>query len=169
MVATVQIISLHGINGVTEFQIDGGSMRFRVDDVDTVDATSPIPIPAAGTNYSWIKQCRFKATVTPANTINNLKFYSDGANGLGTGVDVLAKTYVSGNYILPSTQGTTQLSGTTTIFTYTSGSPLSVAGSITNPSTGLFGDIVAMQMSVTTTATQGTTPSETITFQFDES
>ena len=72
-------------------------------------------------------------------------------------------------YIDPVNNAQTQLSGTTDAFTYTSGAPLSVAGSINNPSTGAFGDGVYLQMSVASTASQGTTPSETLTFSYDES
>lgn len=167
MAATVQIISLHGATGSTETQVDGGSMRFKVADNDTADANNPIPIPPSGTNYSYIKQIRFKTTVAPDNLINNLQVYSDGSSGMGTGVSVTTKTYGSGSYINPATQGTTQLSGTSDLFGYTSGSSLAVTGSTST--TGLFGDIIAMQMGVASTATQGTTPSETVTFQFDES
>lgn len=169
MAATIQIISLHGATGTTETQIDGGTMRFKVADNDTADANNPIPIISGNTSRSWIKQVRYKCTVTPSNTVNNLKVYTDGSSGLGTGVSVMAKTVAAASYVDPSSQGTTALTGTTDLFTYTSGSPLAVTGSISNPSTGLFGDIVQMQMEVADTATQGTTGSETVTFQFDES
>lgn len=165
MAATIQIISHHGAAGATETQVDGGTMRYKVADNDTADANDPIPVPPSGTNYSYIKQNRFKCTVAPSNTVNNLKFYTDGANGLGTGVSIGAKTDAS--YTNPATQGTTQLSGTTDIFTYTSGSPLSVTGSTSG--TGSFGDYVVSQMGVASTASPGTTPSETLTFQYDES
>lgn len=168
MAATVQIISLHGATGATETQIDGGTCRFKAADNDTADANNPLVI-SGSTIYSYIKQIQFKATVTPANTINNLKFYTDGSNGLGTGVGIGAKTYAAGSYVNPATQGQAQVAGLTDIFTYTSGSPLSVTGSISNPNTGLFGDIINLQMNVANTASQGTTGSETGTFSFDES
>lgn len=167
MAATVQIISLHGATGTTETQVDGGTMRFKVADNDTADANNPIPIITGQTSRSWIKQIRFKCTVAPSNNINNLKVYTDGSSGMGTGIAINAKTYASGSYVDPSSQGTTALTGTTDLFTYTSGSPLAVTGSTTT--TGLFGDIIAMQAAVSDTATQGTSGSETVTFQFDES
>lgn len=166
MPATVQIISYHGATGTTETQVDGGNMRFKQADNDTVDAVNPIPVPGAGSNYSYIKQVRLKATTTPANSISNIKAYMDGANGLGTGVSLNGKT--SASYTDPSSQGTTVLSGTADMFTYTSGSPLSITGSLTNPSTGGIGDYLVMQMAVTTTATQGNTGAETLTMTYDE-
>jgi hypothetical protein len=53
-------------------------------------------------------------------------------------------------------------------FSYTSGSPLSVTGSISNPSTGQFGDRVVYQIEVASTASPGATPTETITWKYDE-
>ena len=167
MAATIQIISLHGATGSTETQVDGGTMRFKAADDDTANTSNPLVIPGAGSIYSYIKQIRFKCTVAPSNLVDNLKFYTDGSNGLGTGVGITGKTYVAGSYINPATQGQTQLSGTTNIFTYTSGSPLAVSGSTSG--TGLFSDIIALQMDVASTAGQGTTPSETLTFSYDES
>lgn len=166
MPATVQMISQHGTTGTTETQVDAGNMHFKQADNDTVDALNPIPVPAAGTNYSYIKQVRLKATTTPANSLSNINFYTDGANGLGTGVSVNVKT--SASYTDPASQGTTALTGTADAFTYTSGSPLSISGTLSNPSTGLFGDYLVMQMAVGTTATQGNTASETITMTYDE-
>lgn len=167
MPATVNIVSHHGAAGATQTNVDGGSVRFKLSDDDTVDANNPIAIPTGADVYSYIKQFRFSAGTTPSNTINNLKFYMDGANGFGTGVSLNVKT--SASYTNPLTQTTTALGSTASAFTYTSGSPLSVTGSISNPSTGLFGDYIQMQMQVANTATQGTTGSETATFQYDES
>lgn len=168
MAATVQIVSLHGATGITQTQIDGTNMRFKLADNDTADTANAIPIPISGTNRSWIKQLKFKVTVTPANTINNLKVYTDGSNGLGTGVSVNVKTYLSGSYINPSIQGVGGLSGTANLFGYIAGSPLATSGSIDNPNTGTFGDIIAMQMAVASTATGGITPGETVTYEWDE-
>lgn len=169
MAATVQIISLHGATGSTETQVDGGTCRFKAADNDTADANNPLVVPGAGSIYSYVKQLRLKCTVTPSNTINNVKFYSDGANGLGTGVGITGKTFAFGSYVDPTVQQQTQVAGTTDIFTYTSGSPLAVTGTLSNPSTGFISDVVLLQMSVASTAGQGTTPSETGTFSYDES
>lgn len=238
MAATVHILSYHGATPDSGTNVAAGSIRFKQADNDTVDANNPIPIPAAGTNYSYLKQFRFSAITTPSNTINALKFYTDSSNGFGTGVGLnalnftpITGTATSGNstsltdtgatfpttvvgmvleitagtnsgearritvrnsatqvtvasaftsaidatsvyriwYIDPVNHAATLLSGTTDAFTYTSGSPLSLAGSISNPSTGPFGDGLELQMTVGSTASQGTTPSETLTFQYDES
>lgn len=168
MAATVVITSHHGTTGATTNNVDGTSIRYKQADNDTVDANNPIPIPGAGTNYSFIKQMRFNATVAPANAINNLKVYSDGGNGLGTGMDLLCKTVVVGSFVDPVANASTLVAGQTSVFTYTSGAPLAVSGSIA-ATTGEFGDYLLSQFSVTTTAGQGTSGSEVLTFSFDES
>jgi hypothetical protein len=168
MAATVEIRSYHGASGSeTGTDVAGGSIRFKQADNDTVDANNPVPVPAAGTNYSFIKNFRFHAVTTPSNTINNLAFYTDGSNGYGTGVALNVKT--SATYVDPVANGTTALTGTTDAFTYTSGSPLAITGSVSNPTTGAFGNFVVAQIAVGTTASQGTSGSESLTWSFDES
>lgn len=169
MAATVRILSYHGASGAESptALTNGQQIRYKQADNDTVDLNNKIPITTGVTNYSFIKNLRFEAQTTPSNTIDNLKVYADGANGLGTGVDVQIKT--SATYVDPVANGTAQMTGGASVFTYTSGSPLSVTGSINNPSTGAFGHYICTQMTVADTASPGTTPSETITFSYDES
>lgn len=236
MAATVEIRSYHGATPDSGTNVASGSIRFKAADNDTVDANNPLAIPSVTTIYSYLKQFRVYATTSPSNTINNLKFYSDGANGFGTGVGLGAKTvtmitgtasagstttlttsglttnawsgYVleitagsqSGNsrrissntttvitvasafggaldntsvyrvwYVDPVNNAQTQVTGTTDAFTYTSGSALAITGSISNPDTGAFGNGTYLQMSVASTASQGTTASETLTWSYDES
>lgn len=167
MAATVEIRSFHAASPDAGTNIASGNLRFKQADNDTADANNPIPIPGAGTNYSFLKNLRFYAATTPSNTINALKFYTDGSNTFGTGTGLRVKTEAS--YTDPIANDTAQFAGTTDAFASTSGSPLSVTGSITNPTTGAFGDYIKLQFTVTTTASQGTTPGETLTFQYDES
>lgn len=165
MAATVNIVTHHGATGATQSNVNGGTTRFKVADNATVDTNNPIPIPAAGTNYSYIKQLRLNVTVAPSSGISNLKFYTDGANGW-TGVTINAKT--SASYTNPATQGTSALAGTADAFTYTSGSALAISGSI-GATTGFVGDYVQLQMAVGTSASPGLLSSETLTFAYDES
>jgi hypothetical protein len=243
MAATVEIRSYHGATPDSGTNVAGGNVRFKLADNDTVDAVDPIAIPGAGTVYSWAKNLKFYAATTPSNNLTNLKFYTDGSAGFGTGVGLVARTqqtftgtFTSGNtttgtdsgatfptsnggltgfvleitagaqsgnsrrissntgtvitvasafggaldntsvyriwYIDPINNAATQLQSFGTggdAFTFTSGSALAVNGSLANPTTGAFGGGVYLQMSVASTATQGTTSSETITFQYDES
>jgi len=50
-------------------------------------------------------------------------------------------------------------------FTYTTGSPLAVDGSITNPDTGQFGNMVVAQIEVFAAAGAGEITDETMTFK----
>lgn len=130
-------------------------------------------------NLSYWINTRLDCTVAPAGTINNLKWYTDGGNGFGTGVNckvATATSYVqatgtvgtTGDAMSPITGGYgATLSGVgVDAFTYTTGSPLSVTGSTTT--TGQFGDRVVYQIEVISTAGPGTTATETFTWRFDE-
>jgi hypothetical protein len=86
-----------------------------------------------------------------------------------TGVTLFAGTNASytqatGN----STTGDDSAVATTDASTYTTGSPLSVSGSISNPSTGKISDYVMVQADLSTGAVAGTLAAETLTFRYDE-
>lgn len=178
MPATVQIRRLTGA-GPTSTDITSINTRANAEDAHTTAGTSnPIQVPAAGTNYSYWVVTQLNCTVTPSSIINNLKWYTDGANGLGTGIAMKVNTatgYVQATGT-PGTTGTqltvgnyaTLAGAPSDAFAYTSGSPLSVTGSISNPTTGAFGDRVVYQIEVGTTAGPGATGSETITWKYDE-
>lgn len=165
MAATVEIRSFHGATPDAGVDRAGGTVRFKVADNDTVDANNPIPIPGGGTNYSFKKQFRFHTATAPANLIDTLRWYTDGNNNLGTAVGLNVKS--NATYQDPIGLGAADMTGTTDAFSSTSGAPLTVTGSTTTNET--FGDYVHMQMTVGSTASSGTTPSETTTFQYDES
>lgn len=172
--------------GPTTTRIDSGggsgSTRGSTSDAPVPGTSDPIPIPGAGTNFSYWVVTRINAVSTPTGTINNLKWYTDGTNSwtgvtveVGTATDYTQATGTQGTSgdELTNTNYTT---GTLTptdpsadnAFAYTSGSPLSVTGTISNPSTGEFGDHVVYQLSVGSTATAGTLASETFTWVYDE-
>lgn len=87
MAATVQIGRKTGVAPGTFTDITSINTRANAEDVHSVAGTSnPIRIPSAGTNYSYWVSTRLKVTVTPAGTIDNLRWFTDGANNFGTGV-----------------------------------------------------------------------------------
>ncbi|MHA1400146.1 MAG: hypothetical protein ACTSQE_07340 [Candidatus Heimdallarchaeaceae archaeon] len=178
MAATVLIRRLTG-SGPTATDITGINTRANAEDAHTTAGTSnPVRIPAAGTNYSYWVVTRLDATVTPTGTINNLKWYSDGANGFGTGVTCKGNTatgYVQATGtagetgdILNTTNYATLAGAPVDVFTHTSASPKSVTGSVSNPTTGEFGDRFVYQIEVDSTASPGATGSETFTYRYDE-
>lgn len=182
MVATVTIRRYTGGATVLPTDITSTNTRASTSDAPSPGTDNPIPIPGAGTNYSYWVVTGLQADTTPTGTINNLRWYTDGSNpwtGItmevgqssaytqasgtaGSTGDQLTDTNYTGGTLTPATPGADSAFG------YTSGSPLSVTGSITNPSTGLIGNYVIYQLSVGTSAVAGTLATETITWQYDE-
>jgi hypothetical protein len=167
MAATVEILSYHGASPDAGTDVAGGSVAFKNADNDTVDGLNPIPIPSGADNFSFLKQFRFSDSVAPDNLIDNLNFYMDGANGMGTGVDLNAVT--AAGYTDVIALGAADVTGTADAFSYTSGAPLAITGSQSNPTTGAFGSYLKLQMVVANTAGVGNITTENATFEFDES
>lgn len=176
MAATVQIVRLTGA-GPTATDITSINTRANAEDAHTTAGTSnSILVPAAGTNYSYWVTTRLNVTAITSGTVDNVKWYTDGSNNFGTGVTCSVGT-ATGYTQATGTAGTTgtQLTvgnyptftlGNANAFTYTSGAPLSVAGSTS--ATGQFGDRVVYQIEVGTTAASGATAQETFTWRYDD-
>lgn len=175
----VQIRRWTGTSGSeTKTDITGINTRLNAEDAHTTAGTSnPIVVPTSGTNYSFWAVTRLFYSGSGTGTINNVKWYTDGVNGLGTGVSLKMQA-ASGYVQATGTAGTTgsvlnttnyaTLSGAPVdAFTKTSGSPLSVSGSATNPNNSEISDFVVLQVEVGTTASQGATPTESMTWQYD--
>lgn len=162
MAATVQIIEKNGAGG-TPTDKTSGSIRFKNADDATVDLVNPMVVPPSGTDYSFEKWLRLNVTGGTYSQITGVKAYSDGANGLGTGVGLYAKAVAS--YATPAEA--TSTAGYADFFGYTSGAALSLgAGPFT--STGEKGDHLVMIATVADTASGGVTPTETLTLAWDE-
>ena len=171
MAATIQIHEMT-TNSTTGVDKTSGTVRFKNVASTTstaVDASDPIPVPPSGTNYSYVKKLRPRMTAVPNTNVGNFKWYSDGSSGFGTGVAATAKN-------IGTTFGThynTAMSGGTNLFSYTSGSPLAGtvtdAGPFTSAANNTYiGDIIELQLSVASTATNGALTAETLTMSYDE-
>jgi hypothetical protein len=176
MAATVLIKRLAGTAPGQSGSVDitSGNTRMKQADNGTTDTNNPIP--AVTTSYSYWGTFQLQVTAAAANAINALKWYTDGSNTFGTGVTAVGQevtTYVAAtSAIVLNTTNYTGLTGAPAdIFTFTSGSPKSITGSITN-TTGYIGGttngMFAYQLAVTSSAAPGATGSETITWQYDE-
>src|SRR2546428_6255428 len=78
--------------------------------------TNPVPIPSAGSvNRSFWQNTNLYILTTPAGTINNVKWYTDGANSFGTGVTCSGSN--TGSYIQAT--GTVGTTGNNMAATYT--------------------------------------------------
>jgi hypothetical protein len=181
MAATVTIRRYTGTSGSpTLNDVTATTTIFNSSDNHYTSATvNPVVIPTSSSNYSYWQAFRLSADTTPATSISNLKVYTDGANSSPSGVTWVGNTATS--YVQATgTSGTTGIILNTSnyatlaaaaadIFTWTSGSPKSVTGSISNPSTGAFGDWVVVQMVVASSVTStGTTTAEALSFVYDE-
>lgn len=162
MPATVQLVEKNGAGGTTTDKTSG-TIRFKNADNSTVDFNNPMVKPGSGSDWSFEKWLRLNVSGGTYSQITNITLYSDGSSGLGTGVNVWARAVSS--YATPA-EGTTS-TGYANLFTYTSGSPLSLgAGPYT--STGEKGDHAVLLCEVTSAASGGLTASETITLAWDE-
>lgn len=164
MVATVTIGEKTGAGG-TYTDKTGGTVRFKNADNATVDSGNPMVIAAGTTDYSFEKWLRLRIGATgPSVSISNLKFYTDGANGMGTGVNLYAKAVAT--FATPA--HATATTGYTSAFSYTSVAPLSLGAGPFSAINTEMGDHCVMMMTAGDTASPGTTPSETLTFSYDE-
>jgi len=158
------------------------NLRFNAEDTNDQDLASPIVIPGAGTEYSYIKHLFLKCTTAPDTQVDNVKLYSDTALGWGTGVTVFigdgVQTKNSGSsagYDVADAQEVitnhTHVAAKTDLFSFSLGTPrnmtISEAGAIIdaiNETT----DYAVLSLEVASTAVAGTKAAETITWQYDE-
>ena len=143
----------------------------------TADTTNPVQKPTTGLKFGYWVSTRLDATVTPAGTIDNLRWFTDGSNTFGTGITCKGESATSYKQAT-GTPGDTGNKLTTTnvplsasptdVFAFTSGAPNAITGSISNPSTGDFGDFMVYQIEVSTDAGPGASTQETFTWRFDE-
>jgi hypothetical protein len=162
MAATVQLVEKNGAGG-TQTDKTSGSIRFKNADNSTVDLVAPMVKPGAGSDWSFEKWLRMNVSGGTYTQITNVRIYSDGSNGMGTGINAWAKAVTA--YATPA-EGTAS-TGYANFFTYTSGSALTLgAGPFT--STGEKADHLVMLCEVTSAASGGVTPTETLTLAWDE-
>jgi hypothetical protein len=162
MPATIQIIEKNGAGG-TATDKTSGSVRLKKADNATVDLLNPLVKPASGSDWSFEKWLRPNITGGTFTQISNVRAYTDGANGLGTGINLWAKAVTA--YATPA-QGTAS-AGYTNAFTYVVGAPL-VLGAGPFTGTGEKADHLVLLAEVASTASGGLTASETITIAWDE-
>lgn len=167
MAATIQIHEMSALT--TGVDKTSGTVRFKDADNSTVDTVNPLQVPGTGTNYSYTKKLRAKMTVAPGTNVSNFRWYTDGASGFGTGIGVNCKN-------LGTTWGAnykTAMSGGADLFGKTSASPLDGDGTDTGPflpaaNNTYIGDLIELQMSVASTASNGALSAETLTLAYDE-
>jgi hypothetical protein len=164
MAATVNIVERSG-SGSTWTAKDSGTVRFKNANDFNVDSNNPMVIPGSGSDWSFEKWlCLRIGGTRPADNISNIRVYSDGANGFGTGINVWARSVAAFSSPAEPTTNT----GLTDFFTFTSGSPLALAGGPFSGTSSFVGSHVVLAMEVASTATVGALSVEAITFLYDE-
>ncbi len=167
MPATIQIHEMSALD--TGADKTSGTIRFKDADNATVDANNPLVVPAEDTICSYTKKLRPYMEAPPGTNISNLRWYSDGSSGFGTGIGVTVKN-------LGVTWGAnykTAMSGGADLFGKTSGSPLDGDGTDAGPfvpadDNSYIGDLIELQMSVHHDASNGELTDETLTLAYDE-
>jgi hypothetical protein len=183
MVAAFQVLlDLTGTDNTPGSEVVVANLRFNAEDTNDQDLASPVIIPGAGTEYSYIKHIYLDCTTAPDTQVDAVKLYTDDALGWGTGVTVQVGDGVqtknsgsSAGYDVADAQEVitthTHVSAKTDLFTYDSAAPrtmtISEAGSIIN-AIGESSDYAVVNMEVASTAVAGTKTAETVTWQYDE-
>lgn len=162
----------------TKSTITGINTRANAyDGHSTNDTLNPITIVSNETHYSYWVSTRLFATTSPTGTIDNIRWYTDGSNNFGNGINCVVQS--ANSYVQATGSTGTGLQLTTTnhtgltaspvnAFSFTSSNPLILTGNLSNPNTGDFGQFVIYQLIVSSSAYSGTTSSETFTWKYDE-
>lgn len=166
MAATISVKEVNG--GATPVASTITNMRFCTSDNYNPGTDYPCVKPSAGLNYSYKKTLYLNADTSPSSIINNIKFFCDGTIGwTGVTIEVAAADSYTEPEGVEGTSGT-DASLNNDITTYTSASPLSLTGSIENPSTGKISQYLELQAVISTDAVAGALAAETLSFQYDE-
>lgn len=184
--ATVDIVRRTGASGsITDTVITAGSTRASTSDSPTPGTNNPIPIPGAGTNYSFWVTTRLKVQANPdGHTLNNMKWYTattnvpSGVTIMGQGASVSTDAgyrQATGTVGTTGTQlttgnhsGLTAAAAPVDVFTYTAAAPKSLAGSVTTTGFGTFEHMV-WQVGLDTTVTPASpAATNTFVFRYDE-
>jgi len=167
MAATVEIHEMSAADTGTDQT--SSTIRFKDADNATVDTADPIDIPDAGSVYSYTKTIRAYLEDAPTVQVTNLRVYSDGANGFGTGVSCSCKN-VGTSFVA---HYKTAMSGGADFFGKTSASPLDTDATDAGPFVPAdvdtyIGDLVDLQLAVASTSSNGQLTAEVLTLAYDE-
>jgi len=150
---------------------DGGEIVYRSADNVLEDDAAPVQIPEPGDlGYSYTKTLRPYLLVSPGgSSVSNLRWYSGGINGFGSGINVVVKNL--GVTWTPNVNG--EFPGTMPFFNFVPSHPINGDSVDTGPfgssDEGTYiGDLIRLQMIVDSSAQPGHTPIEYLTLAYDE-
>lgn len=160
--------------GAVPTEAVAANVRFKLADNNVQDVNDPCVIPDAGSLYSYWKTGALYCTLAPLTAINNVKLYSDGSSGW-SGCTLWVGDQMTGTYDQATGSGDSgdemtnhsQITTKTDLFSFTSDSPMSITGSI-GYTTGRITNFVVLQVEITSAASGGHPPFETLTWRYDE-
>lgn len=166
MAADIQIREMSALDsGVNK---TNNTIRLKNADNSIVDYSNIVRIPDSGEVYSYTKKIRAYMDGAPELLVDGVRYYTDGH--LATvGINVLAKNIGmtwDPNY-------NTGMVGGSNLFGYTSSNPLVATSVDTGPfmndrANTYIGDMIEIQMSVSSDAHHGMVPGEVFTLAWDE-
>lgn len=156
--------------------VKASSICFKKADESTVDDTNAFNKPAVGSTRSYEKWLRlFISFKGPTNTITAPVFYTDGGNGLGTGMTLYIRTTNPSAFSTPAIP--VNDSAGTNAFTYTSTSPKALDVANAGPYSGTnldIADYIVFWLTIDSTVvvpgkdSERRSPVETLYFSWDE-
>lgn len=169
------VLEIHEKNGVGEVATNktSGVIVYKAIDSSADNNDNPIILPSSGQTYSMQKWLRLSLDGN-FFAVLNLKAYTDGANGLGTGIKLWWAT--NSTYQVPvvpsQVDDPPKFNGVdmTNAFFYTSASPINLgAGPYGIEDLPKYiGSYLVSVLEVEAGAAVGVTPTETISFAWDE-
>lgn len=168
MPATVGVFVYTGASAATESTVQTGISFLSIDSAAT-DATTRQNNPVVAGTTSFEKHIRLKATVAPAVSWGNVKFWTDAAGQANVGLR--AKLAVGTGGATPGTGDTaptaTAMTGDADAYTYTSGAK-GTWDAATYSAINTVSKALLLQLSPTGAATPGAWTQETLNYSYDE-
>lgn len=168
MAAVIDVRVYTGASAATESAGQTG-ISFLAIDSSATDATTRQNNPVVAGTTSFEKHVRLKATVAPAVSWGNVKFWTDGAGQANVGLR--AKLAVGTGGATPgtgdSTPTATAMTGDADAYTYTSGAK-GTWDSATYSAVNTVSKALLLQLSPTGSASPGAWTQETLNYSYDE-
>lgn len=168
MAATVGVFVYTGASAATESGVQTGISFLSIDSAAT-DATTRQNNPVVAGTTSFEKHIRLKATVAPAVSWGNVKFWTDGTGTANVGLR--AKLAVGTGGATPGTGDTTPtataMTGDVDAYTLTSGAK-GTWDAATYSALNTVSKALLLQLSPTGAASPGAWPQETLNYSYDE-
>lgn len=168
MAATVGVFVYTGASAATESTVQTGISFLSIDSSAT-DTTTRQNNPVVAGTTSFEKHIRLKATVAPAVSWGNTKFWTDGTGQANVGLR--AKLAVGTGGATPgtgdSTPTATAMTGDADGYTYTSGAK-GTWDTATYSAINTVSKALLLQLSPTGAASPGAWTQETLNYSYDE-